>query len=858
MAFRPTLHAKRHALLSFLFLGLAFTASGQEAVDEREVFELDAFIVDAAEQQGYVATTSMSGTRLTQLVKDLPIPIDIITEDFIRDTGALTIREALRYTAGLETEITSQQVGENPSGTGTSFRLRGFVSQAALRNGFRREGTSDTINVSQVDVVRGPNALLYGIGNFGGVVNYVTKVPLDDFQSTARLSFGSWDFYRAELDVTGPITDQLGYRVPLMYQTRESWIENMDEEKRGIAPILLYKLGKKTRIQVEFDYYETERSVVESPLSPAVRAPVDLGFIDGTFHPVNLGFLEYPDRSFRYLGPDSHRTQEDLGLLVQLTHAFSDNLAIKVGYYNTETEVTSRSASLNLTPIPSILSSDDLGTINRALYPWAFNPLHEKFDEWSAEQFHALEYQWNRSESVREREQARFELTYQPDWFGLDHSFMFGATYDELAEQRTPWDLKDRSRAPGGINSGDFTGLQSARARYHSIFNLDPITFDPGPEEVFLPTADPVRSFIGEAMGSYLIHQLSLFDDRLRTITGIRFDRFQVIRESRYTPQESIDEVGDTSLTGRLKPELTRQNPTEEFNYSLGVSYSATRDISVFALTASALDPETTGGQRTPDGLVPDPQSGQSFELGLKADLMEGKISGSFSLYTVTRENVVVDASILNRPPDSVVDSQQWEDEGRGNPGAKALREDRSSGFDAQIFLINFIPNFETILGFSYNKYEILDAIFLVYDGIDENGNFAFNRIAAREKVGEFPGLEQLPWNDSRLNNDTPEYSFRVWNKYTFRESFLEGLDIGIGVRWTDRREASFGFTDDPSFKVIPDRLTVDLGVGYRREIWGEEVNLRLNVSNLLDDDKVYGYSYTTPRNWRLTASFRF
>ncbi len=852
------LHMKRHILFPLFFLGVVLEVSGQEGIDEPEVFDLDPFTVDAAEQQGYVATTSMSGTRLTQLVKDIPIPIDIITEDFIRDTGALTIREALRYTAGLETEITSQQVGENPSNTGTSFRLRGFVSQAALRNGFRREGTSDTINVSQVDVVRGPNALLYGIGNFGGVVNYVTKVPLDDFQSTARLSFGSWDFYRAELDVTGPVTDRLGYRVPLMYQTRESWIDNVDEEKRGIAPILLYKLGKKTRIQVEFDYYETERSSVESPLSPAVRAPDDLEFIDGTFHPGNLGFLEYPRRSFRYLGPDSHRTQEDLGLLVQLTHSFSENLAIKVGYYNTETEVTSRRASLNLTPIPSILSADDLGAINRALYPWAFNPLHEKFDDWSAEQFHALQYRWNRSQSVREREQARFELTYQPDWFGLDHSFMFGATYDELAERQTPWALKDRSRAPGSISSTDFTGLQGARPRYHSIFNLEPITFDPGPEEEFLQTADPVRSFIGEATGSYLIHQLSLFDDRLRTITGIRFDRFQVVRESRYTPQESIEEVDDTSLAGRLKPDRTKQNPTEEFNYSLGISYSATRDISVFALTASALDPETTGGQRTPDGLVPEPQSGQSFELGLKADLMEGKVSGSFSFYTVTRENVVVDASIINRPPDSVVDSQQWEDEGRGNPGAKALREDRSSGFDAQIFLINFIPNFETILGFSYNKYEILDAIFLVYEGVGENGNFVFNRIAARENVGEIPGLEQLPWNDSRLNNDTPEYSFRVWNKYTFRESFLEGLDIGIGVRWTDRREASFGFTDDPSFKVIPDRLTVDLGVGYRREILGEEVTLRLNVSNLLDDDKVYGYSYTTPRNWRLTTSFRF
>jgi hypothetical protein len=237
---------------------------------------------------------------------------------------------------------------------------------------------------------------------------------------------------------------------------------------------------------------------------------------------------------------------------------------------------------------------------------------------------------------------------------------------------------------------------------------------------------------------------------------------------------------------------------------------------------------------------------------------MEGKISGSFSLYTVTRENVVVDASILNRPPDSVVDSPRWEEEGRTNPGNKALREDRSSGFDAQFFFINFIPNFETIVTFSYNKYEILDAVYQVFQGVADDGSFIFENINARENVGVFPGLEQLPWDDSRLNNDTPEYSFRIWNKYTFRDSFLEGLDIGLGVRWTDRREASFGFTDAPSYKITPDRLSVDLALGYKLMLGEQELNLRVNVNNLLDDDKVYGYSYTTPRSWRLTASMRF
>lgn len=832
--------------------------AAQEATTDDNIFDLAAFVVDASEQRGYVATTSMSGTRLNQLVKDIPIPIDIITEDFIRDTGALTLSEALQYTAGLETEITSQQVGENPSRTGTSFRLRGFVSQAALRNGFRREGTSDTINVSQVDVVRGPNALLYGIGNFGGVVNYVTKAPLERFGVDTRFSVGSDAMYRGEIDVTGPITEKLSYRVPLMYQSNESWVEHYRQIKRGIAPVLLYKFSDRTRLQVEFDYYFSERTLPESPLSTSYRDLDTLSFIDGQFHPDNLGFLERPSSAFRYIGPDTYREQEDLGVLAQLTHQFSDKLVMNAGVYWTETELQSLSAGGSLRPITGILSPDPIGVINRQRYPWAFNPLDANYDTWSAEQYYAIQYGWSRGESVRERDQARVEFAYKPDWFGIKNTLMFGTTVDRIAELVTPWSLKDSAREPIGLTSGDYTGLDAARSRYHSIYNYDPIRFDVLPSEQFMVTADPIRNFVGDAFGAYLIHQGAMFDDKLRTILGLRFDRFQVSRESRYTVEESIEAVGDNSLAARKKPTKDWQSPTEEFNYSVGISYSFTPDISAFVLTASALDPETTGGQRMPDGLVPDPQSGQSYEVGFKTDFFEGKVSGSFSFYTVTRDNVVVDASILNRAPDSVVESDQWEAEGRGSPGNKALRKDRSSGFDAQFFLVNLVENFETIVTFSYNKYEILDATYLVYAGTDADGNFQFDSIAARENVGVFPGLEQLPWNDSRLNNDTPEYSFKIWNKYTFTETFLNGLDIGMGVRWTDKREASFGFTDDVSYKIIPDRVVVDLAMGYPIKIKDYELKLRLNISNLLDDDEVYGYTYTAPRSWRVTASMRF
>jgi outer membrane receptor for monomeric catechols len=82
----------------------------EQLADELEYFIMEDFEVVAEEQVGYVVTNSTSGTRLNQPVKELPMPIEIISSDFIEDTGAESLQEALAFSAGLETNLTSTQV----------------------------------------------------------------------------------------------------------------------------------------------------------------------------------------------------------------------------------------------------------------------------------------------------------------------------------------------------------------------------------------------------------------------------------------------------------------------------------------------------------------------------------------------------------------------------------------------------------------------------------------------------------------------------------------------------------------------------------------------------------------------------
>ncbi|MCC5839167.1 MAG: TonB-dependent receptor [Opitutales bacterium] len=910
------LNLRKWGLATVCAIG-SLSLQAQTPPQDEDIFILDAFIVDGSAQRGYVATTSMSGTRLAQLVRDVPIPIDIITEDFIRDTGALTVRDALQYTAGVETDVLAAQAGENPAvfqRNATSFRLRGFVSQAVLRHGFRREGGSDTINVTQVDVVRGPNALLYGIGNLGGVVNYVTRAPVDNLDFRSQLVVGSWGFRRVQADFNTPLFEGVNMRLPVMYQTTEGWQDHFEEDRWGIAPVFGITLGDRTRIQLEFDYFESSATQPENPLDETFLGRQDLPFLDQDtgVRPEAFtqgGFLAYPSRAFRFSGPDTTRDFEDIGALVLVNHAFSDQLAVSLGYYWSTNRRFEQRASPTLTAVPWEAATPQ-GRFLRQNVGWSFNPLHKEYDDRFADSSFGLQSQWNRLDVHRVRVQSRIEFLYQPDWFGLDHTLMVGLTRDVLRERPQAWKLLDQSGLGSEFGLGDSPGnnrerpfiheagrFTSPNPRFTSINDRDPIRFTrefyPGEDVDFFVSGFRSTTYRHEAIGSYLIHQTAFLDDRLRTIAGLRFDSYQLgdyraggNRFSRSDSERLLGD-GDFSLAGTPAP-VGKGPKTEEINFSFGASFSVTPDIAIFVLTASALDPEATGGQRLRDGLQAPPQSAQSYELGAKVDFLDGRISGSFSLYRVDRQDVVFGGSLPNavierlgigqdigpfirdsappapgEPDNRRPSAAAWHAQNRV-PSNSITRDDRSEGFDAQVFFIDLVPNFETVLSFSYNHYRPLDAYFVVFqdfrDGpTPEQGEFIFERFAATE-VEALDASNDSPYSAAAAlgeTNDQPRFSFRVWNKYTFREGPLDRLDIGVGVRWSDRRFAQFGL-DQNTARVVADRLTLDMALGYEIEFPKGSLNLRLNISNLLNDDKVYGYALTEPRRWRLTASYRF
>src|SRR5690606_21457253 len=108
--------------------------------------------------------------------------------------------------------------------------------------------------------IQGPNALLYGTGNFGGVVNYITKRPQNRAQGSTSIAYGSHNFIRGTIDVTGPLLETLSYRVVGAAQENDSHIDHRSESNFYISPSLLWRPTKTTEIFVQTEFSKSEQN----------------------------------------------------------------------------------------------------------------------------------------------------------------------------------------------------------------------------------------------------------------------------------------------------------------------------------------------------------------------------------------------------------------------------------------------------------------------------------------------------------------------------------------------------------------------------------------------------------------------
>lgn len=177
---------------------LASGASGVRAQSApppaESTIELSPFEVSTSDDAGgYVASESMTGSRVAVKIVDLPYTVNVLTNEFFEDFGLFELSDNLTHVGS----FTGLDIGGG-------FTLRGFGSTSQLRDGFYRLGRYGSSNVDRMEIIKGSNAAIYGRTSPGGMVNMISKQPKTRASQKVTVNIGDYDTRRYMLEATGP------------------------------------------------------------------------------------------------------------------------------------------------------------------------------------------------------------------------------------------------------------------------------------------------------------------------------------------------------------------------------------------------------------------------------------------------------------------------------------------------------------------------------------------------------------------------------------------------------------------------------------------------------------------------------
>ncbi|AZC69728.1 TonB-dependent receptor [Pseudomonas chlororaphis] len=228
-------------------IGLAIvSASGLTAAGERQnVLQLDNIKVEAEEGKGYKTERSSSAKYVAPLL-DTPQTITVVPPKLIQEQQALSLRQVLSNVSGI-----TFNAGEGGGGSGDSINIRGFSANSNMQiDGLRdsaQTNRSDTFNIEQVEVIKGPNSVFGGAGTTGGSINLVSKQPKNQAFTRLGGSLGTDNYYRLTLDSNQPLEgvgQDSAVRINLMGHQNDV----PDRERWGIAPSLRLGFSDATRL----------------------------------------------------------------------------------------------------------------------------------------------------------------------------------------------------------------------------------------------------------------------------------------------------------------------------------------------------------------------------------------------------------------------------------------------------------------------------------------------------------------------------------------------------------------------------------------------------------------------------------
>ena len=216
-------------------------------------------VEDTADEEGMKAEAQTTSSKMELSVRETPQSVTVITQESLQARQVNDFGQALELSAGVN----------QYSGTGPFAGQAGFgFNETTIRginidslNDVREDGFINTTYFAipdmaiydRIEVIKGPNSVVYGRGSAGGLINRVRKKPLAELRGEIALDAGSFDTYRADVDVTGPITaaKNVRGRVVAAYSDEGSFVDGVEGQRTLLAPSIDFDLSATTRLLLE-------------------------------------------------------------------------------------------------------------------------------------------------------------------------------------------------------------------------------------------------------------------------------------------------------------------------------------------------------------------------------------------------------------------------------------------------------------------------------------------------------------------------------------------------------------------------------------------------------------------------------
>jgi hypothetical protein len=242
------------------------TASTPGAVSDQAPIVLSTFTVDTSTDRGYVAVNSLAGGRNNTPLAITPTTVTSLTSAFIDDLQLTSATDALKWTMNAVPANFAPNVGSGNQFNSWATNLRGAGAgpqggTPPTVNYFPIYAVKDFFNVDRFEIDLGPNSILFGVGNLGGVTASYTKKPRFDEDFTVMdLQVTSFGGARATFDVNQMATlfkkNDFGLRLNLLADRDEGWRKDDIIKRLGVSLATTLKLSDATSLRLDAEVYQ--------------------------------------------------------------------------------------------------------------------------------------------------------------------------------------------------------------------------------------------------------------------------------------------------------------------------------------------------------------------------------------------------------------------------------------------------------------------------------------------------------------------------------------------------------------------------------------------------------------------------